>query len=91
MNHKPQNIEYCLFYDFPDVLTVRQMQAALQIGRTVAYRLLKVGEIQSFRIGNSIRIPKKSLILYVQRHENLLKYSEEGTIQQNDHQSLKGE
>lgn len=65
------------------------MQAALQIGRTGAYRLLQTSEIEYFKIGNSIRIPKESLIRYVREEQNMLKhklYNEQG-----DCQSMKGE
>lgn len=51
-----------MFKDFPDMLTVQQLQDALCIGRTLAYRLLRTGAIQSVRLGNNYRIPKKNLI-----------------------------
>lgn len=73
----------------PDILTVRQMQAALQIGRTGAYRLLQTSEIEYFKIGNSIRIPKESLIRYVREEQNMLKYKLYN--EQGDCQSMKGE
>lgn len=45
--------------DYPDVMTVEDLMEFLQIGRSVAYRMLKNGEIKSIRIGNRVyRIPK---------------------------------
>lgn len=57
------------FENFPDVMTVRQVQEALRIGRNTAYNLVNNGDIHSFRIGKNIKVPKKCLIDYI------LKYS----------------
>ena len=53
------------FENIPDVLTVSELQQVLRIGRSTAYRLIKANEIQSLRIGRSIRVPKSSVIDYV--------------------------
>ena len=53
------------FENVPDVLTVSELQKVLRIGRSTAYRLIKANEIQSIRIGRSIRVPKSSVIDYV--------------------------
>jgi excisionase family DNA binding protein len=63
-----------LFQDLPDILTVRQMQEALQIGRTKAYRLLNSGAIESFQVGKSTRVLKKCLIYYVNQEQSMVKY-----------------
>lgn len=49
---------------YPDVLTVEQLCEALQIGRSLAYALLKGGKIQSKMIGRAYRIPKKYIFQY---------------------------
>jgi len=54
-----------MFTNFPDVLTVDDIQKALGIGRSMAYRLIQAGEIKHIRIGKSIKIPKLFLIDYV--------------------------
>lgn len=41
--------------------TVTEAACALGIGRTVAYDLIRRGEIPHVRIGRSIRIPRSSL------------------------------
>jgi excisionase family DNA binding protein len=41
--------------------TVTETASALGIGRTVAYDLIRRGEIPHVRIGRSIRIPRASL------------------------------
>lgn len=56
-----------LFSDHPDVMTAQQLRTALGIGRLGAYKLLKEGKIQSFKIGNTYKIPKTSVIEYVKK------------------------
>lgn len=57
-----------LFDNYPDVMSVQQVRAALKIGRTAVYRLLDSNEIRCFKIGNAYKIPKTSLIEFVQRN-----------------------
>lgn len=54
-----------LFKEYPDVLTVSDLQRALGIGKTAAYGLLENKRIQSFRIGRVYKILKNALIGYV--------------------------
>lgn len=49
----------------PDVLTVQDLQNTLKIGRTTAYKLIREGKIKCFRVGNSIKISKLSLLEYL--------------------------
>lgn len=56
-----------LFEDYPDVLTVHQVRQALGIGRTGVYKLLDSGSIRCFKIANAYKIPKTSLIEFIQR------------------------
>lgn len=53
-----------MFDEFPDILTVSDIQQALGIGRNTAYKLLKEKQIKSIRIGNKYKIPKRCLIAY---------------------------
>ena len=57
-----------LFDAYPDVMSVQQVRSALKIGRTAVYRLLENNEIRCFKIGNAYKIPKTSLIEFVQRN-----------------------
>jgi excisionase family DNA binding protein len=59
-----------LFKGYPDVLTVKDLQRALHIGKTAAYGLLESKHIQSFKIGRIYKIPKTALIGYVQSSED---------------------
>ena len=54
-----------LFNNFPDVLSVKQLQSALQIGRNKAYELIKNNTVKYFKVGKEIKIPKQFLIDYV--------------------------
>lgn len=56
-----------MFEQFSDLMTVDQLQEALQIGRNTAYELVQSGEIQSVKIGRRIRIPKRFVIDYILR------------------------
>ncbi len=48
-----------------DVLTVKEMMDMLAIGKNTAYRLLREGTIQSFRIGTSYKVLRKSVEDYI--------------------------
>ena len=54
-----------MFSNYPDIMSVNDLRAALGIGRTKAYELVNSGAIQSIKVGSAIRIPKKSLLDYV--------------------------
>jgi len=54
-----------MFNEFPDVLTMDDMQKALGIGRTMAYRLINNGRIKHMRIGKAIKVPKQFLVDYI--------------------------
>lgn len=56
-----------MFTDYPDMLTVAQLQQALHIGRNSAYGLIKSGGIRSLRVGKGIRIPKRYLLDYIEK------------------------
>ena len=55
-----------MFEQCPDLLTVKAVQDILQIGRSKVYGLIKKGELKSFKIGSSIRVPKASVIEYLE-------------------------
>ena len=50
-----------MFDNYPDVVTVKEMQAMLRIGRKAAYDLVHSGTIPSVRVGSSYLIAKKSI------------------------------
>lgn len=48
-------------------LSINEVAEQLSIGRTTVYRLVKCGELPSFKIGRSRRVSAKSLEEFVQR------------------------
>jgi hypothetical protein len=53
--------------EYPDILTVEQLQKILKVGRNTAYKLLN-DNIKSIRIGKIHKIPKISVIQYLQKN-----------------------
>ena len=51
-----------MFKEFPDLLSVKDLQKALNVGRNVAYGLIRDGSIKHLRIWRSIKIPKPYLM-----------------------------
>lgn len=51
--------------DYPDVLSVEDLQNILRIGRSAAYSLLRENKIKTLKIGNRYIIPKKSVIEFL--------------------------
>ena len=49
------------YNDYPDVLTVREVQSYLRLGRNATYDALQSGAIRSVRIGQKFLIPKAAL------------------------------
>lgn len=54
-----------MFDSYGDIFSIPDLQEALGIGRSKCYELIHNNQINSFRIGNAIRIPKQSVIEYV--------------------------
>ncbi len=54
-----------MFADYPDIVSVKQLQTMLGISRHTAYDLLTEGEIRGIKIGNAYKIPKINVIRYV--------------------------
>ena len=53
----------CMYEDTPETkrtYTVEEIASILRIGLTSAYNLVKEGHFKTVRIGNAIRISKKS-------------------------------
>ena len=54
-----------MFPDFPDIVTVTQLQEMLGVSRHLAYDLINDGSIRGLKIGNAFKIPKVNVIVYV--------------------------
>lgn len=51
--------------NYPDVLSVDELQHILRIGRSATYNLLRENKIKTLKIGNRYIIPKQSVIDYL--------------------------
>ncbi len=49
------------------LLTVRQVEAALQLGRTRTYELLRSGQLPTLRVGRLIRVSRVALEEWIAR------------------------
>lgn len=56
-----------MFENYPDILTLKQAQNMLHIGRNSMLDLIYSGEIEAFKIKGKWRILKSALILYIRR------------------------
>lgn len=54
-----------LFCEYPDIVSVEEIQEMLRIGRNSVYTLLKQGLIKSIKIGKKYIIPKSAVIDFV--------------------------
>lgn len=52
-----------------DVLTLKDLQELLHIGKNTALRLVQSGEIEAFRVGKQWRVSKESVAKYIRRME----------------------
>jgi excisionase family DNA binding protein len=50
------------------LLTVRDVAAALRLGRTRTYALLRSGEIPVIRVGRALRVPRDGLSRWIEEH-----------------------
>lgn len=48
------------------LLTVKDVEVALQLGRTRTYELVRSGELPVIRIGRAVRIPRDALRRWVE-------------------------
>ena len=54
-----------IFKDYPDVVTIKDLQNMLHIGRNTAYGILQDGAMKTVKIGKRYIIPKKSVIEFL--------------------------
>lgn len=54
-----------MFPDYPDIVSVTQLQTMLSVSRHVAYDLINGGDIKAIKIKNTFKIPKVNVIEFV--------------------------
>ena len=52
-----------------DILTLKELQELLHIGKNTALRLVQSGEIEAFRVGKQWRVSQESVAKYIWRME----------------------
>lgn len=53
-----------------EILTLKELQELLHIGKNTALRLVQSGEIDAFRVGNRWRVLRESVAKYIRRSAN---------------------
>ena len=51
-----KELYYLMFPDFPDIVTVSQLQEMLGVSRHLAYDLINDGSIRGLKIGNAFKM-----------------------------------
>ena len=54
-----------MFTSYPDLVTIKQLTKMLDIGVTLAYRLVRNKTIKSLKVGRQYKIPKRNVIAYL--------------------------
>ena len=54
-----------MFTSYPDLVTIKQLTKMLDIGVTLAYRLVKSNTIPALKVGREYKIPKRNVIAYL--------------------------
>lgn len=55
--------------DFPDVLSVQQVQKILGIGRVSVYHLIESGKMSAFRMGSVYKIPRQEVARFLENYQ----------------------
>lgn len=62
-----------MFEGYADILTVEEAAEALRVGYNALYELLNSGKLKAYKNGRVWRIPKESMIAYIQDSANIFK------------------
>ncbi|WP_053959737.1 helix-turn-helix domain-containing protein [Sulfobacillus thermosulfidooxidans] len=55
---------------WPEFLTVQEVCQILRTSRNTVYNLIALEQLQSLRLGTTHRIPKDSLLQFIEREEH---------------------
>lgn len=50
-----------------DILTLKELQELLHIGKNTALKLVQNGDIEAFRVGNRWRVMRESVAKYIRK------------------------
>ena len=65
INKKHLRGDLIMLNEYSEILTVEDVMEILNIGKNAAYDLFRNGEIKCFRLKNRWKIPKQSVIDYI--------------------------
>ena len=57
---------FVMYRNIPEVMTFRECCALLKVGKNTMLNLLHTRQIEGFRIGNRWRIPKESVVEFME-------------------------
>lgn len=65
MNISSKDVYRTLLKDYPDIMSIEEMSAALGVSTKTAYKLLREGKITAIKVGRAYRISKIHLLAYL--------------------------
>ena len=64
-----KNNNYKIFENYNDVVSIKDLQKMLGVGRNLAYKLINENKIEHIKINNRIFIPKQNVIKFLFANE----------------------
>lgn len=64
-NNEKFSLKNELFKEYPEIISVDQLQEMLNIGPVLSYTLVKKGIIPAMKIGREYKIPKAQVVQYI--------------------------
>lgn len=71
---EPRALEHLENYEYPDILTVKDVRTILGIGRVSVYHMIESEQIKALRTGQGYKIPKKEIKRFLKNRQG------EGTV-----------
>lgn len=54
-----------MYENIPEIMTLRECQQLLKVGKNTMLELIHSGELSAFRIGNRWKIPKEAVVEFI--------------------------
>ena len=54
-----------MYENIPEIMTLRECQELLKVGKNTMLELIHSGELSAFRIGNRWKIPKEAVVEFI--------------------------
>ena len=54
-----------MYENIPEIMTLRECQQLLKVGKNTMLDLIHNGELSAFRIGNRWKIPKEAVVEFI--------------------------